>query len=436
MTMAQQAAIINSVFQAHGVLCRVAPPPASFQAAGYNAFGIQRKAGLSVRKVTALSAELDEALQTPVRFSFMPLALEVERSDPQRLPLLSLWPQLRSADGEGVRMVLGQKAVDNQLRPSRLNLAESTTPHVLIAGTTGSGKTELLREMLLSAAAMQSPAKLALVVLDPKAVDFRGLYGLPHLAHNVITDPVECVQALAAVVGELERRKAAGMLDPAQRVIVAIDELADLMDVAGKIVEAHIRRIIQVGRGLGVHIIAATQQPLSEIVGSVVKANFPVRLVGKVASSVNANVAAGVTDTGAERLPGKGAFLCVNGHISRIQAYHCTADEQTQLIAAIGQRWGNARSHYALRLDVPKKTAERAQPYKAPTVGSVELTRPVYATFAQYYDKETGELSYGGMAAMVRACFGDGAPTGGNYRQQTQKVVEYLSATTTAARPL
>jgi DNA segregation ATPase FtsK/SpoIIIE-like protein len=151
--------------------------------------------------------------------------------------------------------------------------------------------------------------------------------------------------------------------------VVAVDELADLMDVAGKDVEGYIRRIIQVGRGLGVALVAATQQPLAAILGSVVKANFPLRMVGKVASDIEAKTAAGQYHTGAERLPGKGAFLSVNGTTHRIQAYHSTGEEQAQLIGAIGQRWSGARAHYALRLDAPANV-ERVAPV---TIAPVEI---------------------------------------------------------------
>lgn len=362
MSMAQQAAAIQSVLAAHKVGCSVALPPASFQTSGYNAFRLQREAGVKVSSVLALAPEFDEALGQPVRFSPRPLTLEVARTDPQRLPLLSLWPQMKSAVATGLPMATGQTVHEGRLLPQRINLFDANTPHVLVAGASGSGKTILLQSMLLSAAAMQSPATLALVVLDPKAVDFRGFYGLPHLAGNVVTDPVECVQALAAVVAELERRKAAGMLEPEQRIVVAIDELADLMTVAGKEVQRLIERIIQVGRGLGVHVVAATQNPLSERVGPVIKANFTLRLVGKVASDIEAKTAAGQYHTGAERLPGKGAFLSVNGTTHRIQAYHSTGEEQAQLVGAIGQRWGGARAHYALRLDNAPVTVGRVEP--------------------------------------------------------------------------
>jgi DNA segregation ATPase FtsK/SpoIIIE-like protein len=190
-----------------------------------------------------------------------------------------------------------------------------------------------------------------------------------------------------------------------------------------------------VGRGLGVHIIGATQKPTADLLGSVLKSNFPVRAVGRVVSADDAKVAAGKYHTGAEALPGLGSFLFVNGDTHRVQAYHAADGEHERLIGMIAQRWDNARPHY--RLDMDKQPARgdvQAKPYQPPMVGNVKLTRRVYTTFAEYYDSETGDLSYGGMAAMIRACFGDDSPTGGNYRQQAQKVVDYLKTTTTTAK--
>lgn len=357
MQMAKQAAVINQVFAAHNVPCEVAPPPRSFAASTYASFQIVRDAGLKVSKVTALAPEIDEALGQPVRFDTMPLSIEVQRSDPQRLALVDLWPMLtQRTPAHGLPLVSGQGVNAGKLCPTLLNLAHPNTPHALVAGTTGSGKTSLLFSLLLSAAIMRSPADLAVVVLDPKAVDFRSLYGLPHLAAPVVTEPGECIAALRAVVAEMERRKVAGMVDPRQRILIVIDEVAELMAMAGKEVEAHIQRIISVGRGLGIHLIAATQKPTADIVGSVVKSNFPVRMVGRVTSNIDANVAAGISGTGAERLPGMGSFLVVNGSLHRVQSYHTTTDEHRRIIDQIARRWHNAQPHYALRIDAPENS--------------------------------------------------------------------------------
>lgn len=352
MKMQQQATIINDVFSTYGVACKVAAPPKSFAASTYFSFQVAREAGLKVSKVTALAPELDEALGKPIRFDAMPLSIEVQRSDPQRLSLLDLWPMLtQRTPAQGMPVVSGQGVSGGRLCPTLLNLAHPNTPHALVAGTTGSGKTSLLFSLILSAAAMRSPNELSIVALDPKAVDFRSLYGLPHLAAPVVTEPAECVAALRAVTKELERRKAAGMLDAKQKIVVVIDEVAELMATAGREVESYIQRIVSVGRGLGIHIVAATQKPTADIVGSVVKSNFPVRIVGKVPSNIDANVAAGISGTGAERLPGMGSFLIVNGNMHRVQSYYATSDEHQRMISQIARRWDTARPHYALRLD-------------------------------------------------------------------------------------
>lgn len=368
LTMQMQAEAINSVYAAHNVACKVVPPPHSFQASTYSVFRLQRAAGVPVSKVTGRAAELGEALGQMPRFDEMPLSLEVQRPDPQRLALVDLWPMLTRQTVPGLPMVTGQGVDAGRLRPMLLNMAHPNTPQLLVAGTTGSGKTSLLFSLVLSAAIMQSPRQLAIVALDPKAVDFRTLYGLPHLAGPVVTDPLECVAALRAVVTELERRKEAGMKDPEQRILVVIDELAELMAVAGNEVEALVQRINSVGRGLGVHIIGATQKPLAELVGSIVKSNFPVRAVGRVTSGDDAKVATGLRGTGAESLPGMGSFLVVNGTTHRVQAYHAADGEHGQIIGQIARRWDNAAPHFALLLEAQTKE------YVQRLAGEIETT--------------------------------------------------------------
>jgi len=353
-TMQAQAATIESVFHAFGVPAEVASPPRSFRASSYHSFGVERRPDVKVSKVTALAPELNEALGVPVRFDDMPLSIEVQRPDPQILQLIDLWPMLtKSAPATGLPMVSGQGVINGRLSPALINLAHPNTPHALVAGTTGSGKTALLCTLILSAAVMRGPAQLAMVVIDPKAVGFRTLYGLPHLAAPIVTEATEGVAALRAVVGELERRKSLGMSEPDKRILVVIDELVDLMAVAGPEVEALLQRINQVGRELGIHVIAATQHPTAAAVGSVLKANFPVRIVGRVNSADDAKVAIGVYGSGAESLPGMGSFLVRNGRTHRIQAYHAGKEEHGAIIAQIARRWDNARPHYALRMDAP-----------------------------------------------------------------------------------
>lgn len=214
--------------------------------------------------------------------------------------------------------IVGEANSYNRADTILLDLLNPNSPHVLLAGTTGSGKTNLLATLILSLAVLHDPQQLVLVLLDPKGIDLLDFNGLPHLACPVVTEPVASVQTLAQVLVELEQRKRSGVFSP--RIVVFIDELAD---VAGPQVEANIKRLLQIGRGLGVHVIGATQKPLASVIGSLVKANFPVRIVGKVASLDDAKVAAGIPGTGAERLPGKGAMVLLRGgEIKCLQAYH------------------------------------------------------------------------------------------------------------------
>ena len=119
---------------------------------------------------------------------------------------------------------------------------------------------------------------LRLVLIDPKGTAFRDLADLPHLARPVISDPAEAVEALGSLVRLMERPATS------QTVILVIDELVDLLMVAGDDAERPLTRLVQRGREAGIHVIAATQKPTAAVIGSLVKANFPVRLVGKVTS--------------------------------------------------------------------------------------------------------------------------------------------------------
>ncbi|MBX2998793.1 MAG: DNA translocase FtsK [Caldilineaceae bacterium] len=384
IAMPQEAQIINRLFHQHKVQCRVLPPPASYQTATLRLFRLQRGTGVPVNKVTGLADELDEALThlrrrpVQVRFDRLPLRLEVPRPDPQVLRLQGVLERLPPEHFEEGRLlaVIGEGHAYGQSQMILLDLIGPNAPHLLLAGTTGSGKTNLLAGLILSLAHLNSPRDLALVLLDPKGVDLQGFSVLPHLATPLITDPVEAVDALRSVVAELEKRKqvagsrwqVANGQQPTSngfpRLVVAIDELAELMDVAGSEVEASVKRILQVGRGLGIHMIAATQKPLVSVIGSLVKANFPVRLVGKVASGDDAKVAAGLPGTDAERLPGLGAFLLVQGgEIQRVQSYHLPQPDLPRLSASVRDGWQGTATTWRLpqRQPTPQSTAAIAQ---------------------------------------------------------------------------
>ncbi len=202
--------------------------------------------------------------------------------------------------------------VDEGGAPLLLRLDSPDVAHVLLAGTTGSGKTALARTLLLSLAMHNHPGQLQLALIDPKGRGLGALAGLPHVwrAAGVAQDPAAAVALLAALVAEMERRDAARRSLP--RLVVAVDELAELLQTGGKPVAEALTRLTQRGREAGIHVVAATQRPSAALVGGLMKANFPVRLVGSVVSPEDAKVAAGVAGqrrraaAGPRRLPAGG----------------------------------------------------------------------------------------------------------------------------------
>jgi S-DNA-T family DNA segregation ATPase FtsK/SpoIIIE len=230
-----------------------------------------------------------------------------------------------------VTAVLG---LDHEGVPLLLRLPSPNVAHVLIAGTTGSGKTALARTVVASLVWHNSQRALQVVLVDPKGRGFSPFAGLPHLAHPVITDVEEAAEVLGWLVEEMEARDAQGRCEP--RVVVAVDELADLVQVGGRAVEQQLVRLTQRGREAGLHLVACTQRPAAAVIGGLMKSNFPVRLVGAVASPEDAKVATGLGGTGAERLLGQGDFLVVaKGQVTRMQAAYVREADSGALVAEL-----------------------------------------------------------------------------------------------------
>lgn len=195
-------------------------------------------------------------------------------------------------------------------------LSSSEVCHVLIAGTTGSGKTQLARTIVSSLVLRHKPRELGIVMIDPKRVTSDAFANSisSHLLLPVAHEVNDAAAALARVVNAMSKRTA-----PTPRIVVYCDEVAD-MATDERILSA-LQKIGAIGRELGVHLIAATQKPTAAAVGSLLKANLPLRLIGRVTSASEASTAAGLPGTGAERLSGRGDFLAVcSGRVVRFQA--------------------------------------------------------------------------------------------------------------------
>lgn len=265
---------------------------------------------VKVTKYVSLSEELAAALgcsRVRVYREGSLVNIEVSRDNGEPVRLL---PLCDSLDGQAppATAILG---LDEKGSPLLLRLTSSKVVHVLIAGTTGSGKTALARTVLASLALNNEPEDLRFVLVDPKGRGFGMLQRLPHVMGPVVSDATEAIELLKRAVGEMELRDKAGTNRPV--IVVAVDELADLMQAGGKQVEALLTRLAQRGREAGIHLVACTQKPSASLIGSAMKANFPVRLVGMVASKDEARYATGIPDSGAEHLGGKGDFLLVAG---------------------------------------------------------------------------------------------------------------------------
>lgn len=280
-------------------------------------FHLVTPVGVKVSKIAGLAEEFAMALgcrEARVYRSDEKIHVEVPRPKAEPVRLLPLCQRLEKVPTGTA--VLG---VDAQGSPLLLRLPSADVVHVLIAGTTGSGKTALARTLLASLARYNAVEALRMVLIDPKGRGFGPLVALPHVYGKVIATPEEGIARLHEVVVEMERRDREGGNAPL--LIVAIDELADLLQTAGKPMEALITRLAQRGRQAGIHLVACTQKPTADMIGGAMKANFPVRLVGAVASKDEARYATGVSDSGAEKLEGKGDFLLVaRGETVRFQA--------------------------------------------------------------------------------------------------------------------
>ena len=230
----------------------------------------------------------------------------------------------------------------------------ATLPHLLIAGTTGSGKSVCINSLIVSMLYKSTPEELKLIMVDPKMVELGGYNGIPHLLIPVVTDPKKAAGALQWAVTEMMKRyrlfAEAGVRDLAgynqwakkndretlAKVVIVIDELADLMLVAAKEVEESICRVAQMGRASGMHLVIATQRPSADVITGLMKANIPSRIAFAVASSLESRII--LDQTGAEKLVGKGDMLWYplgSGKPRRVQGCFISDEEVASVVEKV-----------------------------------------------------------------------------------------------------
>lgn len=319
-------------------------------------FKLQPGEGERVSKISSLEDDIALSLAAQSVRIFAPIpgtslvGIEIPNRKRQNVNLGDVLPYVK---GGPLELAIGR---DAEGTPVVADLAKM--PHLLIAGTTGSGKSVMINSIITTLLMRALPEDVRLIMVDPKRVELAGYNGLPHLYVPVVTEPKQAASALQWAVSEMERRlkvferlnvrkistynekQAAGVFEhydnPPQKMpylVIIIDELSDLMMVAGKDVEASIVRIAQLGRAAGIHLIVATQRPSSNVVTGLIKANITNRIAFNVATGIDSRVI--IDQMGAEKLTGLGDMLFSKvdwGKPRRIQGCFVSDDEINEIV--------------------------------------------------------------------------------------------------------
>ena len=315
-------------FQISGKVVEIHEGPAVTQ------FEVEIKAGTKVSRITSINKEIalalaakDIRIQAPIPGKST-VGIEIPNKQIMAVPIREVLESVpKSQEDAKILVALGK---DIMGRTCCADL--SKMPHLLVAGSTGSGKSVCINSFIASILLKRRPDEVKLMLVDPKKVELSNYNGVPHLLCPVVTDPKKANIALQKIVGEMEKRydkfsdtgvkniagynawvakqneKAGAEIEkPLPYIVVIIDELADLMLVAAKEVEDSIMRITQMARAAGIHLIVATQRPSTDVITGVVKANIPSRISFAVASGIDSRTI--LDSTGAEKLLGKGDML-------------------------------------------------------------------------------------------------------------------------------
>ncbi|MBC7708043.1 DNA translocase FtsK [Polaromonas sp.] len=302
--------------------------------------------GVKLTKITALenNLALDLAAHSIRMEAPIPgkraVGIEVPNKKAATVRMASLLTSKEWGDIEGtLTFVIGK---DIAGKPVVADLAKM--PHLLVAGQTGSGKSVMINTFLTSLLYRNSPSDLKLILVDPKQVEMAPYNDIPHLLTPVINEPEKCISALKWAVAEMERRLRA-MAEVGKRniseynnlkqeegmpyIVIVIDELADLMMMAARDVEALIVRLAQKARAAGIHLVLATQRPSVDVITGLIKANVPARIAFTVASQIDSRTI--IDQMGAEKLLGRGDMLLLTSDMpkpKRVQAA-LIEDEET-----------------------------------------------------------------------------------------------------------
>ncbi|MFG6079860.1 DNA translocase FtsK [Paracoccus litorisediminis] len=375
--LAENARLLEEVLDDYGVkgqITDVRPGPV------VTLYELEPAPGLKASRVIGLADDIARSMSAlSARVSTVPgrsvIGIELPNIRREKVVLRELLSAPSYADGtQPLPLALGK---DIGGGPVVANLAKM--PHLLIAGTTGSGKSVAINTMILSLLYKLTPEECRLIMIDPKMLELSVYDGIPHLLSPVVTDPKKAVVALKWVVGEMEERyrrmskmgvrniegyngRVREALDKSEMfkrtvqtgfdedtgepifeteefqpetfpyIVVIVDEMADLMMVAGKEIEACIQRLAQMARASGIHLIMATQRPSVDVITGTIKANFPTRISFQVTSKIDSRTILG--EQGAEQLLGQGDMLYMAGgsKITRVHGPFVSDEEVEEIV--------------------------------------------------------------------------------------------------------
>lgn len=317
-------------------------------------YEMELKPGVKMSKITSLHEDIALSLGvTGVHVAAVPgksstIGIEVPNSIVTSVPIKEV---LNSKEFKNHKSALAF-AAGKDISGNYIIGDIAKMPHLLIAGTTGSGKSVCMNSIIVSLLYRDNPEQCRLIMIDPKVVELSIYNGIPHLLIPVVTDPKKAAGALQWAVTEMERRyrmfedarvrdlagynkKVAGdpEADPMPRIVIIIDELADLMMAAAKEVETSIARLAAKARAAGMHLVIATQRPSADVITGVIKANIPSRIAFAVSSAMESNIIMG--SRGAEKLVGKGdMFFAPQGTDKPRRVQGCfISDEEVESVA-------------------------------------------------------------------------------------------------------
>jgi DNA segregation ATPase FtsK/SpoIIIE, S-DNA-T family len=362
-------------FNVFGQIVQINPGPV------VTTFEFKLEAGIKYTKVTTLTEDLCLGLQAEsILIERIPgkptIGIEVPNV---RRELISLRAILESEEFESspsnMTISMG-KDINGRIKVATLE----TMPHLLIAGSTGSGKSVMINSLIMSILYKSTPDEVRMIMVDPKRVELGMYEGVPHLLTPVITDPRKATNALKNAVLEMERRlrllaeqgarnidqynkkvrqlrtgprslfeeeenaEPAEELKPLPYILILIDELADLMILEGRNVEESVTRLAQMARAVGMHLVLATQRPSVDVITGIIKANFPARISFRVATRVDSRTILDVM--GSEHLLGKGDMLFLPPGSSRLTRVHGAFVTETEIIKVVDFWKAQAKPEY------------------------------------------------------------------------------------------